>query len=143
MERDAIATELVEIERDECLRLLAGHSFGRLAVSLGDGAPMIRPVNYFFDEPSQSVVFRTGEGSKFHALLRTGRDAAFEIDAHDPDRRIGWSVIILGVTHEVTSSAEIARLERLASEPYVQFAGGHWVQIRARTVSGRRIGRSA
>jgi nitroimidazol reductase NimA-like FMN-containing flavoprotein (pyridoxamine 5'-phosphate oxidase superfamily) len=140
MDRDPSTPELVEIERDECLRLLASHSFGRLAVSLGDGAPMIRPVNYVFDEPSQSVVFRTGEGSKFQALLRSGRDAAFEIDAHDPDRQSGWSVIILGVTQEVTSAAEVARLERLPLARYVEFAGGHWVQIRARTVSGRRIG---
>jgi nitroimidazol reductase NimA-like FMN-containing flavoprotein (pyridoxamine 5'-phosphate oxidase superfamily) len=140
MDGDASTTELVELDRDECLRLLARHSFGRLAVSLGEGAPMIRPVNYMFDAPSQSVVFRTGEGSKFHALLCSGRDAAFEIDAHDPDRRVGWSVIILGVTQEVTSAAEVARLERLPLEHYVEFASGHWVQIRARTVSGRRIG---
>jgi nitroimidazol reductase NimA-like FMN-containing flavoprotein (pyridoxamine 5'-phosphate oxidase superfamily) len=141
MHQEGAESELVPIERDECLRLLASHSFGRLAVALGEGAPVIRPVNYRFDEPSQSVVIRTGEGSKFHALLRSGRDAAFEIDARDPERRSGWSVIILGVTQEITSAAEIHRLQRLGLEPYVGGDSAHWVRIRARTVSGRRIAR--
>jgi nitroimidazol reductase NimA-like FMN-containing flavoprotein (pyridoxamine 5'-phosphate oxidase superfamily) len=133
--RDAVLT----IEREECLHLLATRTFGRLAVGLGDGAPVIRPVNYAFDEPSQSVVFRTGDGTKFHALVRGGRDAAFEIDEHDPQLRTGWSVIIVGVASEVTSPSEIVRLERLGVQPYAPAGKHHWVQIRARTVTGRRI----
>jgi hypothetical protein len=73
------ATEMLDLSREECLRLLTSNSFGRLAVSRGEGAPVIRPVNYLFDRPSQAVFFRTALGSKFHALLRSA-DAAFEID---------------------------------------------------------------
>ncbi len=126
--------DTVVLERDECLRLLAGSSFGRLAVSLGEAAPVIRPVNYVFDAPSQSVVFRTGEGSKFHALIRAARDV------NDPERHSGWSVIILGAAREVTNPAEITRLERIGLDPYTPAGKGHWIQITARTVSGRRIG---
>jgi hypothetical protein len=56
---------MLELSREECLRLLASHSFGRLAVNMGEGAPLIRPVNYVFDEPSQSVCseLRTGRSS--------------------------------------------------------------------------------
>lgn len=36
-------------------------------------------MNYVFDEPSQSVVFRTADGSKFQAML-INANAAFEID---------------------------------------------------------------
>ncbi len=82
---------MLELPREECLRLLASQSFGRLGVNLGEGPPVIRPVNYLFDQPSQSVVFRTASGSQFHALLRSA-DAAFEIDGIDEGSRTSWSV---------------------------------------------------
>jgi hypothetical protein len=99
---------------------------------------VIRPVNYVFDGPSQSVVFRTARGSKFHALLHASK-AAFEIDGFDESARTGWSVIIEGVTAALTRSADIARLNRLGLEPWAPGSKPHWVQIRAWTVSGRRI----
>jgi nitroimidazol reductase NimA-like FMN-containing flavoprotein (pyridoxamine 5'-phosphate oxidase superfamily) len=129
---------MLDLSREECLRLLASHSFGRLAVSMGEGAPVIRPVNYVFDEPSQSVMFRTALGSKFHALLRSA-DAAFEIDGIDETSRTGWSVIVRGVTDEVTDPSEVRRLDGLGLEPWAPGPKAHWVHIRAWTVSGRRI----
>ena len=135
---DGPSSELVELSREECLRLLGSHSFGRLAVSQGDGAPLIRPVNYAFDERSQSVVFRTGHGSKFHALLRSA-NAAFEIDGIDEASRTGWSVVMRGVTDEVVGPTEIRRLDTLGLEPWAPGAKPHWMYIRAWTVSGRRI----
>jgi len=132
-------TQLHELNRDECLELLARTRFGRVVVTTAQtGAPVIRPVNYVFDAASQSVAFRTGEGSKFHALVHSTQ-ACFEIDDHDAVTRGGWSVIIAGRTEEVTQPAEIERLDRLG---LVNAAGGsdaHWVRIHARTVSGRRI----
>ena len=68
---------LAELDRDECLRLLAGASLGRVAVNVPDWPPMIRPVNYIFDGPSQSVIFRSARGSKLHALTHAAR-AAFD-----------------------------------------------------------------
>jgi hypothetical protein len=105
---------------------------------MGEGAPVIRPVNYVFDEPSQSVMFRTALGSKFHALLRSA-DAAFEIDGIDETSRTGWSVIVRGVTDEVTDPSEVRRLDGLGLEPWAPGPKAHWVHIRAWTVSGRRI----
>src|ERR1035437_5311140 len=124
------------------LRLLASHSFGRLAVSMGEGAPVIRPVNYVFDEPSQSVMFRTALGSKFHALLRSA-DAAFEIDGIDETSRTGWSVIVRGGTDEVTDPSEVRRLDGLGLEPWAPGPKAHWVHIRAWTSLGpaARVGR--
>jgi nitroimidazol reductase NimA-like FMN-containing flavoprotein (pyridoxamine 5'-phosphate oxidase superfamily) len=129
---------MLELSREECLRLLASHSFGRLAVNMGEGPPVIRSVNYVFDEPSQSVVFRTAHGSKFHALLRSAR-AAFEIDGLDEASRTGWSVIIHGVTDEITNPNEVRRLDSLGLETWAPGRKAHWVHIRAWTVSGRRI----
>ena len=130
--------ELRELSREECLELLAQHNFGRLAVNVGQGAPLIRPVNYVFDRSSQAVVLRTAPGSKFHALLGSVH-AAFEIDGVDKRSQTGWSVIVRGVVAEITKPAEIARLERLGLESWAPGEKPHWLQIRARTVSGRRI----
>ncbi len=129
---------MLDLSREECIRLLASHGFGRVAVNLGGGPPIIRPVNYAFDEPSQSVVFRTAHGSKLHALLRSA-DAAFEIDAVDDASRTGWSVIIHGVTDEVTNPSEVRRLDKLGLETWAPGHQAHWVHIRARIISGRRI----
>lgn len=127
-----------KLSREECLGLLALHDLGRLAVCLGEGAPVIRPVNYVFDKASQSVVFRTAPGSKFHALLHSA-DAAFEIDGTDGEVRTGWSVIIRGVADEVRDPGEIRRLDGLGLEPRAPGRKHHWVRIRAWKVSGRRI----
>jgi nitroimidazol reductase NimA-like FMN-containing flavoprotein (pyridoxamine 5'-phosphate oxidase superfamily) len=133
--------ELVELSREECLKLLASIDFGRLAVSLGDGAPVIRAVNYVFDGPSQCVVFRTAAGTKLHALIHA-REAAFEVDAFDATSRTGWSVVVRGVPMEVTDPREIQRLDALALDVWNPAPCRHWARIRARTVSGRRIERA-
>ncbi len=133
-----LRSKLLELARVECFNLLRRTHFGRLAVSRGEGAPMVRPLNYVFDPRSQSVVFRTAEGSKLHGLLRA-REAAFEIDGIDQGGRTGWSVVVIGVAEEVTNTSEIRRLDQLGLEVWAPGPRSHWVRIRARTVSGRRI----
>src|SRR6516164_3334280 len=132
-----MSSTMHELSREECLRLLAANGVGRLAVSSKD-APVIRPLNYAFDEPSQSVVFRTAPGSKFSALLRQNT-ASFEVDGLDRDARSGWSVIVVGAAEEVTSPADGRRLDGLGVGQWAPGEKPHWVRIRAWTVSGRRI----
>jgi nitroimidazol reductase NimA-like FMN-containing flavoprotein (pyridoxamine 5'-phosphate oxidase superfamily) len=128
---------LVELTREECLELLAGPGLGRLVVVM-DGRPVIRPVNYGFDDRSQSVVFRTARGSKLSALTDAA-SAAFEIDGVDESTHTGWSVIISGVTEVITRPADIRRLEGLGLETWAPSPSAHWVRVRAWAVSGRRI----
>jgi nitroimidazol reductase NimA-like FMN-containing flavoprotein (pyridoxamine 5'-phosphate oxidase superfamily) len=130
---------LVELPREECLRLLASADLGRLAVNVPDWPPLIRPVNYIFDEPSKSVVFRSARGSKFHALTYAQR-AVFEIDGHEPAGQTGWSVIVVGAVEEITNPAELSRLDRSRLRSWVPGDAPHWMRIRAAVVSGRRIG---
>ena len=134
----SLKRSLVELSRVDCLGLLASNNFGRLAVSGGGDAPLIRPVNYMFDERSQSVVFRTASGSKLHYLLRATR-ATFEIDGVDAENRTGWSVIMAGATEEVMQPLEVARLERLGLHTWPAGERSHWIRIRAWSISGRRI----
>jgi nitroimidazol reductase NimA-like FMN-containing flavoprotein (pyridoxamine 5'-phosphate oxidase superfamily) len=140
MTMSRVTNELHVLPREECVRLLVANDFGRLAV--GIDPPVIRPVNYMFDERSQSVVFRTAHGSKFHALLMTG-SAAFEIDGTDPGSRTGWSVIVAGVAEEITSPSELRRLDSLGLDPWVPGEKPRWMRVRAGTVSGRRIALAA
>lgn len=79
-------------------------------------------------------MFRTAAGSKLHALLRS-TDAAFEIDGIDEAARTGWSVIIQGVTEEVTAPGDIRRLDSLAHKPWAPGDKPHWMHIR-----GDRLG---
>ena len=80
---------MLELDRSECLRLLAEGTLGRIAVSAPHRPdPVMRPVNYVFDEPSQSVLIRSGPGSKLFALL-CAVFAVFEIDGIDPLSRVG------------------------------------------------------
>ena len=130
--------ELVELSREQCLARLGRGHVGRLAVAGSGEVPVIRPISYHFDERSQSVVFRTREGTKL-AALRRSTQAAFEIDEIDPASRRGWSVIVTGVTEEVTDTSELGRLGGIAFEPWAAGADGRWIRIRARTVSGRDI----
>lgn len=135
---DHPTSEMLNLPRDECLRLLAANRFGRLAVAISEGAPVIRPVNYTFNEPSQSVVFRTSDGSKLYAVLQAA-EAAFEIDGIDEGSRTGWSVIVCGMAEEVTNPGEIRHLDALGLSPWAPGNRRRWVRIRAWTVSGRRI----
>ena len=120
------------------MRLLGANEFGRVGVSMGNAPPLIRPVNYLFDEPSQSVVFRTAPGSKFHVLVQSA-NAVFEIDGVDETTRVGWSVIIRGRTRHVTDPSQTRRLDALGLEPWAPGEKPHWIEIRAWTVTGRRI----
>jgi nitroimidazol reductase NimA-like FMN-containing flavoprotein (pyridoxamine 5'-phosphate oxidase superfamily) len=126
------------LDREECLRLLASGTVGRLAISLRSDVPMIRPVNYTFDERTQSILFRTDFGSKFQGIIASGK-AAFEVDSLDEARRTGWSVIATGAVEKVSNHLELERFANLELRPWVQGDKPHWARIRVWTITGRRI----
>jgi len=131
--------DMLVLERAGCLALLGQGGVGRIAVTVpGRDYPVLRPVNYVFDRSSQSVLIRSGPGSKFHALLRSKR-ATFEVDGTDAVGRVGWSVIIHGICEEIANPAELRRVEGLGLEPWAPGVKSHWIRIHANTVSGRRI----
>lgn len=128
------------LPREECVRLLAENTFGRLALNLRSEAPMIRPVNYRFDERTQSIVFRTDFGSKLEAVILASR-AAFEIDGLDDGRHIGWSVIVTGRVEKVANSLEVERFSKLGVDTWAPGEKPFWARIRVWTLSGRRVHR--
>jgi nitroimidazol reductase NimA-like FMN-containing flavoprotein (pyridoxamine 5'-phosphate oxidase superfamily) len=131
--------DVQSLSRTECLALLAANSFGRVIVTFGrEHRALVRPVNYGFDAPSQSVVFRTAPGTKLHALLHS-RSACFEIDAIDATARSGWSVIVYGTAGTVFEPGDIRRLEARGLDSLAPGPRPEWIRVRATTVTGVRI----
>ena len=126
---------LADLSREECLRLLATTSLGRVAVSV-KALPHIFPVNYALD--GVDVVFLSGRGTKLTVATRQAV-VAFEIDGVDAFGRTGWSVEVTGVSSVVSDPVEIERCRRLRLSPWSRPEDGYFIRIRPAAVTGRRI----
>lgn len=129
-------TGLEAMSREQCWARLAEEGLGRIGVVAGR-EPLVLPVNYAVD--GERIVFRTGAGTKFHALVNDA-PLALEIDGVDERYHGGWSVLAVGTAVEVTDLDEIARLAR--EVPLRPWAGGdksHWVRLTPTRVTGRRL----
>jgi len=121
---------------DECRRLVAGVTFGRVGVTMG-ALPAIFPVNYAVVDGQ--IVFRTGEGTKLRAALDRAV-VAFEVDHPGTDAQRGWSVLIVGMARELDVANYGASAHLLVGASPVA-SRDHLVQIRPEFISGRRVAR--
>lgn len=130
-------TGMEAIASGDCLALLAEHmhEVGRLAV-VDETGPVIYPVNYTMVR--DSIVFRTGPGSKLDAIRSIG-SVSFEIDHIDVENRRGWSVVVRGRAHEITSAGELFEVRCGTLEAYPGSEQPHWVRIQPDTITGRRV----
>ena len=101
-----------ELERGECLRLIAAGGVGRIAYTSRFG-PTVLPVNYTLYEGG--ILFRTAQHGPLDEDLRTGitnadYKVAFEIDDIDMGAGQGWSVLVQGPAHHVTGAEREAAL---------------------------------
>jgi nitroimidazol reductase NimA-like FMN-containing flavoprotein (pyridoxamine 5'-phosphate oxidase superfamily) len=126
---------LVELDREECLRLAATKRIGRVAL-LDHDEPAVLPVVYAID--GDDVVFRTAPGQKLVAAVLQ-RVVVFEVDAYDEEARTGWSVNIVGPASEIVHPAELARARALSIEPWAGEARDRFVRISNETTTGRRL----
>ncbi|MEW6470825.1 MAG: pyridoxamine 5'-phosphate oxidase family protein [Actinomycetota bacterium] len=130
-----IDNRLEVLSAEECHDLLRRNTVGRVGVSFA-ALPAIFPVNYAVLDGD--VVFLTGDGTKLRAALAQAV-VVFEVDDFDATVPSGWSVMAVGVAHEITDPAELAAARKLRLRP---FAGGdrtHFVRVHPELVSGRRI----
>lgn len=120
------AREVVELDRDEAMRLLASVDHGRVVFTRA-ALPAIRPVNHLV---------------KVSVAVRSSADAgvvvAYEADDLDPRRRTGWSVVVTGLATEVSDPEQVARYQRLL-HPWVNMAMDTVVAIEPEIVTGIRI----
>ena len=134
---------VADLDEAECLRLVAAHEVGRVAYA-GRFGPTVLPVNYRLYEGS--IVFRTGQDSPMDEDLRTGISnaeykIAFEIDEFDPAGREGWSVLVQGSAHHVTSDAERASVTRAGVTPWPGGPKEQYIRVRPTRITGRQVRR--
>ncbi len=79
---------LLELDREQCLALLASVPVGRL-VCTSRAMPAVIPLRFLLRQGS--VYLRTTEAAGLR-MTRDGVVVAFEADAFDGDHRTGWSV---------------------------------------------------
>ncbi|MEO3811602.1 pyridoxamine 5'-phosphate oxidase family protein [Sphaerisporangium sp. B11E5] len=139
-ELDGTGAALLEIDAEECLRLISPGGVGRVAFNAADG-PAILPVNYRVVDGA--IVFRIRAGGVMDRDLRTGMKnvdikIAFEVDEIDPARQEGWSVLVQGPFHQVTGD----EVSWTADVPVRPWAGGTrdlYVRVTPVRVTGRRV----
>jgi len=121
------------LDAGTCWDLLHGVSVGHLAV-LVDGYPEVFPVNYKVDQ--QSVIFRTGEGTKLRAAGGP-LAVALEADGHDDSK--AWSVLVKGKAVILEPTQELLAGAALTLFPWQAGEKDHFVRIVPTSVTGRRF----
>ncbi len=130
-------TWMQHLSIDECWQKLTRSSVGRIGV-LVDSAPEIYPVNFVVHE--RSILFRTDAGSKLRGVDRSPA-VCFEVDHINPDDRSGWSVLVKGRAHELTTSDELQGISEIGLDFWPLGDKAHWIRVRPIEVTGRRIHR--
>ncbi|WP_151478298.1 pyridoxamine 5'-phosphate oxidase family protein [Streptomyces albicerus] len=125
-----------ELDRQECLRLLAGAPVGRI-VHTRHALPAVLPVNFCLDDDS-AVLLRTAAESELSRAI-DGVVVAFEADEVDAVAHSGWSVVVTGRATVVTDAAEHRRLSRTGPRSWVAAPEEVFVRIEAELVTGREL----
>ncbi|HEX9832563.1 MAG TPA: pyridoxamine 5'-phosphate oxidase family protein [Mycobacterium sp.] len=136
---EANAREVVALDRAEAMRLLASVDHGRV-VFTRDALPAIRAVNHLVDDGR--VIVRTRLTATLSTAVRSATGSAvvvaYEADALDPQRRLGWSVVVTGLATTLTNSDHIANYEQRL-RPWVNKVMDTVIAIEPEIVTGIRI----
>jgi uncharacterized protein len=121
------------LSEDESWGRLDSVTLGRLVTSIA-GEPEIFPVNYVVQD--RTVLFRTAEGTKLFVAM-TNSKVAFEADDHNVAE--GWSVIVKGRAHLLTTDAEIQKAERAELLPWTATLKPHYARVIPSEITGRHF----
>lgn len=121
-----------ELTRAESLQRLGSVPFGRV-VFTDQALPAIRPVNHVVDDGR--VVIRSHAGAAITAAAERGVVVAYEADAIDPERRMGWSVVVTGMARLVRDPVALCRYQRLL-QPWVDQPADQVIAISTDLVTG-------
>jgi nitroimidazol reductase NimA-like FMN-containing flavoprotein (pyridoxamine 5'-phosphate oxidase superfamily) len=132
---------LEHLDEAECLRLISPGGIGRLAY-MGRYGLTVLPVNYKLHRGA--VLFRTSRDSLTGEDLHTGiadaeYEVTFEIDEINSATREGWSVLIHGPAHYMTTDAERAEVQESGVEPWPGGEKEQAIRIRPDRITGRRL----
>ncbi|MBD0741362.1 pyridoxamine 5'-phosphate oxidase family protein [Streptomyces sp. CBMA152] len=125
-----------ELDRQECLRLLAKVPTGRI-VYTRQALPAVLPVNFCLDGDG-AVLLTTSAFSQLVSAI-DGAVVAFEADEVDAAAHSGWSVVVTGEATVVTDPAEHARLLRAGPRSWASAPHEVFVRIEPELVTGRGL----
>jgi nitroimidazol reductase NimA-like FMN-containing flavoprotein (pyridoxamine 5'-phosphate oxidase superfamily) len=119
----------------ECFDLLEPGGIGRVGFTAADGVMML-PVNFAIS--GKAIIFRTAPDTLL--ALHANAPVSFEVDYFDEELHEGWSVLVQGHAHEVTSEHEVKHLEDITHlKPWASGARDVYVRIAPTQISGRSI----
>ncbi|MFC8711982.1 pyridoxamine 5'-phosphate oxidase family protein [Streptomyces sp. NPDC057197] len=125
-----------ELDRQECLRLLATAPVGRV-VHTRHALPAVLPVNFRLDDEG-AVLLCTSAASEL-ARAVDGAVVAFEADEVDPVARSGWSVVVTGPAAVVSDFDRFRRLVRDGPPSWAPSPREVFIRIAPELVTGREL----
>ncbi|WP_345750340.1 pyridoxamine 5'-phosphate oxidase family protein [Microbacterium rhizophilus] len=130
--------EIEELTTAECWRLVESRDVARLAVTHGDGAPDIFPLNYVAHRGN--LYIRSGAGRKLRSMA--ARPAvALEVDGEDDD--FYWSVVVRGAASQIEADSEILASGAAHLISHDPSHKPHVVRIVPAGITGRRFAKRA
>jgi uncharacterized protein len=120
-------TELVDLSRDDCLRLLGAKVLGRV-VFTASAMPAVQPVSYLLH--GDEVVFRVADSGSLSTATRHAV-VGFQVDDIDPITHVGWSVLGVGQAYEPTDT------DRRSLPP--AGSASHTVAVPLQELTGQRV----
>ncbi|MGW0882280.1 pyridoxamine 5'-phosphate oxidase family protein [Streptomyces sp. NPDC002671] len=127
---------MVELGREESLRLLASVSMGRVGFTR-QALPVIRPVNHLVTGDGD-VVIRTHAGAALLTSASASEVVVYEADRIDEGSHTGWSVMVTGTASRVTDPPTLSRYHAELT-PWVSRDMEYVVRIKAELVTGYRL----
>jgi uncharacterized protein len=124
-----------QLSRHECLRLMASVPVGRI-IYTRQALPAVDLVNFTLDHGD--IIIRTDHTGELAAATR-GAVVAFETDSLDPVAEGGWSVTVIGQSHQVTDADQISRLERMGLSSWAPGQQQNFIRITPGILTGRQL----
>ncbi len=128
-------SRFVELSENECIKLLAEQTVGRIGFMTPDG-PQILPVSYQYR--FGSVIFRTSPAGALAGLAQR-TSVAFEVDKVDERGRSGWSVLVLGFAEAMVHNYLLASTWETSPVPWADGTRNLFIEIKPRKISGRSV----
>ena len=121
------------LDEREAWNLLSSVALGRLVTYFGAQLEIF-PVNFVVQKGT--VLFRTAEGTKLFTTVMNDK-VLFEADDHTVAE--GWSVIVRGTAHLLSSAEDIREAEQSGLMPWVPTEKLRFVRITPQSMTGRRF----
>jgi hypothetical protein len=125
-----------ELTRSQSIEVLGTVPVGRI-VFTHHALPAVRPVNHLVAD-DLIIVRATGGAAITAAAEYRGMVVAYEADAFDPARRLGWSVIVIGTARLITDPVVAARY-RCQLDPWITGPTYDVIAISTDIVHGYRL----